>query len=661
MTTHAAWKGSCNFAVSKEFPSLHHKEPMTIAPKSEPVPHAHTPAPAAVPGEIVLARYRLGRRLGAGGMGVVFQARDEHLERDVAVKRIAVEHDSDGRGEREAIAAARLSHPGIVALYESGRDDAALYLVSELVRGRTLAQLLRDGALSDRDVLRVGITLCDALEHAHARGVIHRDVKPSNIICPDERDEGGGVAKLTDFGIARMADGDVLTRTGDIMGTIAYMAPEQARGERLEGSADVYALGVVLYESLAGVNPVRGNNPAETARRVGLRLPPLGRVRRDLPPGLCRAIDSAVQPDPAARTTLPILRAALTAAGGRVSEETGTIEIGREEEPTRVQTARTRSRRRERRRPEAAAVVAVEPPPWSDAVPHARPVPRYAPARTPAPHDPAAWDRPAPGPAAAGGRRLLARFAAAAAAAGLAAGALTWLGPDPPAESYAGAAVAAAAVLVLPRLGWLVMVAVLLAWLVVVAPGVALVVALAAAPVPLVLPRRGTAWSAAALAPLLGAAGLAGMWPALAGQAARWPARAALGALGGWWLALAEALTSQRLVSGPAPGVGARGVWDGSALDAARDAVWPLLSAGALALVALWAAAAVLLPLLVRGRSAALDIVGAAAWAATLAAATQALADALLLAPPRGLVLGALAAGAAAVAARATQPHPARA
>jgi hypothetical protein len=606
---------------------------MTITPNAEPVPHAHTPAPAAVPGEIVLARYRLGQRLGAGGMGVVFQARDEHLERDVAVKRIAVEHDRDGRGEREAIAAARLSHPGIVALYESGRDDAALYLVSELVRGRTLAQLLRGGELSDRDVLRIGITLCDALEHAHARGVIHRDVKPSNIICPDEPEEGGGVAKLTDFGIARMADGDVLTRTGDIMGTIAYMAPEQARGERLEGSADVYALGIVLFESLAGVNPVRGGNPAETARRVGMRLPALGRVRRDLPPGLCRAIDAAVLPEAGARTSLPLLRAALTAAAARVSGVTGPIADGGADLtgiPTRAQTAATRRRattptRRERRR--------LEPYPVVDPVP----------------------ERLAPAPVPPGGRRLAARLGAAVTAAALAAAALVWLGPDPPLQAFAGAGVAGAAVLLLPRMGWVLMVAVLLAWLAVVAPGIALLVAVAAAPVPILLPRRGSAWSSPALAPLLGAVGLAGAWPALAGQAARWPARAALGALGAWWLALAEALTSEQLVSGPASGVSPRGSWEGSALRAAQDAIWPLLSAGALALAALWAAAAVLLPLLVRGRSAALDLVGAAAWAATLAAATQAISEALLLHPPRGLVAGAVCAGVIAVAARAVR------
>lgn len=603
---------------------------MSSTPNAEPVPPVHTHAAAAVPGEIVLARYRLGQRLGAGGMGVVYLARDEHLEREVAVKRIAVEHDLDGRGEREAIAAARLSHPGIVALYESGRDDEALYLVSELVRGRTLADLERDGDLSDLDVVRIGVTLCDALEHAHARGVVHRDVKPSNIICPDEPEEGGGVAKLTDFGIARMADGDVLTRTGDIIGTIAYMAPEQARGQHLDGAADVYALGVVLYEALAGVNPIRAGNPMATARRVGMRLPALARVRRDLPAGLCRAIDAAVVPEPAGRTTLPALRAALAAAAPQVSDVAGPIAGGDlAGVAVRAQTAVTRVRR-------APAVTRRE---------HRVPRPPAHERRPPAPDE---AERHPP-------RRAATRLVAAAAAAGLAAAALTWLGPEPPLEGYAGAGLAACAVLLLPRLGWLLATAAIGTWLLVVAPGTALLVAAAVAPVPLLLPRLGTAWSLPALAPLLGLASLAGAWPALAGQAARWPARAALGALGGWWLALAESLTSQRLLAGPAPGVAGRESWEGSAVDAARDALWPLLSAGALALAVLWGLAAILLPALVRGRSAALDLVGAAAWAAALAAATGALTQALLLDPPRGLAAGAVAAGAVAIAARAVR------
>ena len=209
--------------------------------------------------------------------------------------------------------------------------------------------------------------------------------------------------------------------------------------------------------------------------------------------------------------------------------------------------------------------------------------------------------------------------------------------------------------LLLPRLGWLAMVGALLAWLAVTAPGVALLVIVAAGPVPLVLARRGAAWSLPAAAPLLGAAGLAGAWPAIAGQARTWPARAALGALGGVWLVLAEALTSERLLFGQPRDVLAPGAWDGSAIDAARDAIIPIQAGGTLAIAVLWALAAALLPLLVRGRSASLDLVATAGWAAALAAATGALGEALMLDAPRGLVAGALAAGVVAVGARAVR------
>jgi len=589
------------------------------------VPHAHSPV-AAPTGQLVLGRYRLGPRLGAGGMGVVYRARDERLERDVAVKRIAIEHDLDGRGEREALAAARLSHAGIVALYESGRDDEAVYLVSELIDGPTLAELLRAGELSDRDVLHVGATLCGALSHAHARGVIHRDVKPSNIICPDI-DEGPVGAKLTDFGIARMADHDVLTRTGDIIGTLAYMAPEQSRGEQITGAADVYALGVVLYEALAGVNPIRAGNPAATARRVGMCLPPLGRVRRDLPPALCRAIDAAVAVEPQQRTGLGALRRALEDAADIVGDVPGPVAGGALDTLAMPALPLTRTRRQE---PRAR-----------------RPARRLHPA--PAQHEPAAEPAPRPrvGP--------LPRLPAALAAAALAAAALAWLGPQPPLQPPAAGAIAGATVLLLPRLGWLLGVAALLAWLSAPAPGAALLLAVAAVPVPALLLRRGTLWSLPAAAPLLGMIGLAGAWPALAGQAARWQARAALGALGGWWLAIGELLTSERLVFGAAPEVLPRAAWEGSALDAMQHALWPLLAGGGLGLVALWAAAAVVLPVLVRGRSAALDLVAVSGWAAALGAATQALAEALVLDPPRGLVAGALAGALVAVAARAVR------
>ncbi|TMM03317.1 MAG: serine/threonine protein kinase, partial [Actinobacteria bacterium] len=166
---------------------------------AHPVHHAQT-----LP-SLVLDRYRLVRRLGSGGFGTVWLAHDERLDRPVAVKRVlTADAEQAERARREALVAARLSHPGIVALYEAGADDTARYLVSELVRGETLGVLEAEGALSDLDVASIGVSLADALAHAHARGVVHRDVKPGNVIVPEAREEGGAAAKLTDFGIARV-------------------------------------------------------------------------------------------------------------------------------------------------------------------------------------------------------------------------------------------------------------------------------------------------------------------------------------------------------------------------------------------------------------------------------------------------------------------------
>src|SRR5437868_1243377 len=287
---------------------------------SHPVQHADT-LPA-----LVLERYRLVRRLGSGGFGTVWLAHDERLDRPVAVKRVpTADAEQAERARREALVAARLSHPGIVALYEAGADDSACYLVSELVRGETLGVLEADGALSDRDVVEIGLALCDALAHAHARGVVHRDVKPGNVIVPEAPEDGGAAAKLTDFGIARVVGDDALTRTGDVLGTLAYMAPEQAEGRGASEASDLYALGVVLYEALAGVNPVRGATPAETARRLGTPLPPLRRFRRDLPRGLCAGIDTAVAVDRARRGSLPALHRALADALDAVGDEPGVV------------------------------------------------------------------------------------------------------------------------------------------------------------------------------------------------------------------------------------------------------------------------------------------------------------------------------------------------
>src|SRR3954449_12995836 len=276
--------------------------------------------------QVILGRYRMERRLGAGGFGVVWLAWDEKLEREVAVKVIQRERGEGERVEREARAAARLNHPGIVAIYELASDEQDVYLVSELVRGRTLAELTKAGAISDRDVARIGIALCEALEHAHARGVIHRDVKPGNVMVLAEPAAGAGFAKLADCGVAHVATADALTHTGDIVGTLAYMAPEQAEGARVTPACDVYSLALTLYEAWTGTNPVRAAGPAATVRRLGRPLPSLARMRRDLPLQLCDVVDDALDIDPVRRPAPARLSAELKAAEKELEDEGGLVE-----------------------------------------------------------------------------------------------------------------------------------------------------------------------------------------------------------------------------------------------------------------------------------------------------------------------------------------------
>lgn len=282
--------------------------------------------PTVVMSDLVLGRYRLGKRLGAGGFGTVYAALDERLERHVAVKVIPSGGRGDStRAQREALAAGRLDHPGIVAIFDAGQDQQARYLVSELIHGRTVDDLSAEGLLSDRDVLRIGLALCGALSHAHERGVVHRDVKPQNVLIPDAPKSAAGVAKLADFGVAHLAGDEPLTRTGDVVGTLAYMAPEQAEGKRIDYRCDLYSLALVLYEALAGVNPVRAGSPAATAKRLGTVLPPLKRSRKDLPGELTTAIDRALRPKPDERGTLEELAEELATALNEVSDEGGTV------------------------------------------------------------------------------------------------------------------------------------------------------------------------------------------------------------------------------------------------------------------------------------------------------------------------------------------------
>ncbi len=265
-----------------------------------------------------MGRFRIEERIGSGGMGTVYRAFDERLQRRVAVKEI--ERAGAERVLREAQAAARLNHPAIVTLYELGERDGHALLVSELVEGDTLDRASRDGAISDRDVAAIGADLCDALAHAHGRGVVHRDIKPQNAIVRPF-DAGGRRAKLMDFGIAAVAGAPSLTATGEVIGTLAYMAPEQAEGEYAGPEADVYSLGLTLYEAWAGENPVARRTPAQTARQIGQPAPSLAELRPDLPEPLVSQIDACLDADPRNRPSLDRLHRVLDRTALELDDE----------------------------------------------------------------------------------------------------------------------------------------------------------------------------------------------------------------------------------------------------------------------------------------------------------------------------------------------------
>lgn len=256
-------------------------------------------------GTLVLQRFEIGDRLGTGGCGTVYRSWDRRLEREVAVKVVETEAESGPRIQREAQAAARLNHPGIVTLFEFahhefGSEGGRAYLVSELVEGETVREMIDRDLLSDREVAEVGADVCEALDHAHSRGVVHRDLKPANLISPYR--EGG--AKLMDFGIARLLDSDDLTRPGDVLGTLSYMAPEQAEGLEVGPSGDVFSLALTLYEAWSGDNPRRRSSPSATLAALSREVPSLASTRPDLPAELTDLIDGCLDPAPDFRPSL---------------------------------------------------------------------------------------------------------------------------------------------------------------------------------------------------------------------------------------------------------------------------------------------------------------------------------------------------------------------
>jgi len=248
-------------------------------------------------------RYRVERTLGRGGMATVFLAEDAELGRNVAVKVLDGGHEDDPdagrRFRREARTAASLQHPNVVAVYDAGEEDGRLFIVMECVPGEGLDSVLaREGRLEPQLVLGLADQAASGLGYAHSAGVVHRDVKPANLLLRED-----GVLKVSDFGIARSATDHTtqLTQAGTILGTAAYLAPEQARGEAAGPPADVFALGVVLYEALTGSVPWPVEGLASLASFAETPPPPIRSLAPDTPPALERAVTRALAYNPADR------------------------------------------------------------------------------------------------------------------------------------------------------------------------------------------------------------------------------------------------------------------------------------------------------------------------------------------------------------------------
>src|SRR5438105_1590306 len=240
-------------------------------------------------GREIGGRYRLTAPLGEGGMSTLWRAVDQQLDREVAVKILRPQYSADpgfaARFRQEARAVASLSHPNIVSVYDYGTDSegATQYIVMQLVEGRDLAAILKQrGRIGTDDAVQVAIAVASALEAAHRRGIVHRDVKPGNILITDDGD-----VKVTDFGIARAVSEASMTVTGTTLGSVHYFSPEQARGDEVTGRSDVYALGIVLYEMLTGHRPFEGDSAAGVALKRLTENPPRPMVGgQPLPAGL---------------------------------------------------------------------------------------------------------------------------------------------------------------------------------------------------------------------------------------------------------------------------------------------------------------------------------------------------------------------------------------
>jgi eukaryotic-like serine/threonine-protein kinase len=288
----------------------------------------------------IAGRYRLGESLGVGGMSTVRLAYDERLEREVAIKLLAEHLAQDeafvARFRREALSAARLVHPNVVQVFDFGLDERSgrHYIVMEHVPGESGAEILRDRRrLEVADTIDIVGQSCRGLDYAHRNGVVHRDVKPGNLLRSRE-----GVVKLADFGIAKAAEDSSITQVGSVLGTAAYLAPEQARGEEAGPPADLYALGVVTYQFLSGRLPYEASSLTELALKQQRETPPrLDEVNADVPPELGEAVAQALALDPRDRyPSALVMETALREGARSIAPATAATRVASATEATRV-------------------------------------------------------------------------------------------------------------------------------------------------------------------------------------------------------------------------------------------------------------------------------------------------------------------------------------
>ncbi|MEX0789791.1 MAG: serine/threonine-protein kinase, partial [Actinomycetota bacterium] len=251
--------------------------------------------------ELIAGRYELGELVGSGGMGQVYSGRDTKLDRPVALKFLrkdmASQDDLRDRFEAEARAAGRLSHANVVGVFDTGEHDGNPFIVMELLSGRTLADEAAGGPATEDRARQVCMEIVSALKASHEQGVLHRDLKPGNVLlCQD------GSVKVGDFGVAKMAEGMDLTQAGMMLGTPAYLAPERIEGEPASAATDIYSVGVMLYEFLAGRKPFEADTPLGLIRAIQEEpVPALATVRPDVGPRFAAVVEKAMARDPAVR------------------------------------------------------------------------------------------------------------------------------------------------------------------------------------------------------------------------------------------------------------------------------------------------------------------------------------------------------------------------